>query len=71
MIDPAHRSTFIIQKELYDNLNTDTSGIADDNIVCCENSLFPNPVRTTMIFKLPSKKEGFHDEEASLLAIKK
>ena len=74
VIDPTLRSTFLLQKELCDN-PIDPMGIADD-ITVEEgsreiNEKFPNNIRMTMMFKVPTKEEGCTDNDAPFAAIKK
>ena len=60
MIDSAHRSNFIVQKELYNNVDADTSELHNDNTVDRQNS-DPNMEYTTsicmkMMFKMLGKR---------------
>ena len=66
MSDFTHKTTFMLQKELYESKN-------DEIIPEIPNgpSEFSNSVRMTMMFKLPSVKEGCVEEEAATVAVKK
>ena len=74
VIDPTLRSTFLLQKELCDN-PTDPMDIADDITVeegsRERNEKYPNNIRMTMMFKVPTKEEGCTDNDAPFAAIKK
>ena len=65
------KSTFLLQKETYEG----TDVTYDDDTVSRHNvateSEFENSVRMTMMFKLPSNKEGCSDADAPLMAIQK
>ena len=71
--DHALRSTFLIQKEIYDtspaDINDDDT-IVEDNTTTQDVSTYQS-VRMTMMFKIPGKKEGCDDDDAPLIAIQK
>ena len=70
MTDRLPRSTFLIQKELCEtkSLPDDDSTVANDN---CAVSEYPNNIRTTMMYKLPSKSGDISEEDAPFLSIQK
>ena len=61
------KSTFLLQKELYE-YGDDSSTVSQSN---SSHSKFRNSIRMTMMFKIPSKKEGCSDKEAPIVAIQK
>ena len=72
MTDPSQRSTFLIQKEIYDAVELDfpdDDTIGDDNTTQDVSSY--KSLRMTMMFKLPGKEEGCDDDDAPLIAIQK
>ena len=70
MTDHLSQSTFLIQKELCEtkSLPDDDSTVANDN---CAVSECPNNIRTTMMYKLPSKSGDISEEDAPFLSIQK
>lgn len=66
MCNTSHKSTFQLQKELYED-NTEEDTI----VVPSFTTEYSNSVRMTMMFKLPTLKEGCVEEEAASFAIKK
>ena len=70
-IHPLHMSTFLLHKMLYE----EKSSQSDDDTVDHDNSKsthkFNNSIRMTMMFKLPTKKEGCSDDNAPKIAIQK
>ena len=65
------KSTFLLQKETYEGTDVthDDDTVSRDNVAT--ESEFENSVRMTMMFKLPSNKEGCSDAEAPHMAIQK
>ena len=63
----SSKSTFILQKENYER-SDDTSTISQNNF---SNPKFCNSIRMTMMFKVPSKKDGCSDKDAPIAAIQK
>ena len=61
------KSTFLLQKELYE-YGDDSSTVSQSN---SSHPKFRNSIRMTMMFKIPSKKEGCSDKEAPIVAIQK
>ena len=70
MTDCLTRSTFLIQKELGESksIQEDDSTVEKDNFSVSE---FPNSVRTTMMYKMPTKTGDFTDEDGPLFSIRK
>ena len=74
VLNPQTASTFLIHKAF---TNDDLSiNLSDDDTVSHENAKksttsFTNSIRMTMMYKLPSKKEGCSDEDAPKFAINK
>ena len=73
--NPRVMSTFLLHKNLHDEKNTQPITLSDEETVEQENlissSKFQHSVRMTMMFKMPSKKDGCSDEEAPKIAIQK
>ena len=70
MTDPAKQSTFLIQKSICEPkmIACDESTAEHDNFL---NKDFPYSVRTTLMYKLPEKKEVLDDEHPSIIGINK
>ena len=73
--DPSKHSTFLLQKQLYDEMHPvsdDTMDISDDETIVIEK-LAPNmnSVSMTMMFKTPGKEEVIDDDDAPIEAILK
>ena len=70
MTDPAKQSTFLIQKSICEPkmIACDDSTAEHDNFL---NKDFPYSVRTTLMYKLPEKKEVLDDEHPSIIGINK
>ena len=69
MIDPREKSTFLIQKDLCEKeffLDDDDSTVGNDNSATSE---FPNSVRLTMMYKLPTKTGNYCEEDAPIISI--
>ena len=69
MIDPRKKSTFLIQKDLCEKeffLDDDDSTVGNDNSATSE---FPNSVRLTMMYKLPTKTGDYCEEDAPIISI--
>lgn len=73
--NPLNVSTFLLHKKHHDGQSPQTINLSDDITVGQENRLttskYHNSIRMTMMFKIPSKKEGCSDENAPKLAIQK
>ena len=76
-VNHATASTFLLHKLLYDerklqcNTFTDDDTISQQNTTSSTTTKFNNSVRMTMMFKLPTKKDGCSEEDAPLTAVKK
>ena len=72
MTDPSQRSTFHIQKEIYDAVELD---FPDDDTVGEDNTTQDvskyKSLRMTMMFKIPGKEDGCDDDDAPIVAIQK
>ena len=73
MTDHVQRSTFYIQKEIYETTPSefpDDDTLGEDNTTTQHISTYKS-VRMTMMFKIPGKQEGCDDDDAPLTAIQK
>ena len=70
MTDPSSYSTFLIQKRICETkkISEDDSTAEHDNFRLKD---FPNSVRTTVMYKLPSKKDVMDEEDPIILGIQK
>ena len=66
MSDFTHKTTFQLQKELYEAKHDEAT---TETPVC--NTKYSSSIRMTMMFKLPSIKEGCVEDEAATFSIKK
>ena len=70
MLDPTSRSTFLLNKEIYERKSTSDDDATTDKGNTTATK-YCNSVRMTMMLKLPTKKMGCTDEEAPIIAIQK
>ena len=70
MTDPTRQSTFLIQKRICEPkiMSCDDSTAKHDNFTIKD---FPDSVRTTMMYKLPEKKDVLEEEHPSIITIHK
>lgn len=76
-VNRATASPFLLHKLLHDERKshydtfTDDATISQQNTTASTTTTFSNSVRMTMMFKLPTKKEGCSEDDAPITAIKK
>ena len=75
IVDPSKHSTFLLQKQLHDEIKPafeDNIDISDDETVITKKiSTKMNSVQMTMMFKSPGEKKGIDNDDAFIKAIKK